>query len=107
MTNINQFLQQAQGMQKQMQQIQDEIANKEYYGKSGGGLISITLKGNCEMKKILIDQSLLKDNEKEILEDLIVAAFNDAKHKADTDSKDSMSNVLGNIPLPPSMKLPF
>jgi DNA-binding YbaB/EbfC family protein len=107
MVNINELLKQAQNMQKQMQEAQEEIANKEYYGKSGGGLVSITLNGKNEMKKISIDPSLLKETEKEILEDLVLAAYSDVKNKADADSKNSMSDVFGNIPLPPGMKMPF
>jgi len=107
MVDINQFLQQAQGMQEQMRKMQDEISTKEYCGKSGGGLITMKLSGNYDMKKITIDQSLLKESEKEMLEDLLVAAFNDAKHKVDADSKNSISNVFDNISLPPGMKMPF
>jgi DNA-binding YbaB/EbfC family protein len=107
MVNINELLKQAQGMQKKMQEAQEEIANKEYYGKSGGGLVSITLNGRSEMKKISIDPSLLKESEKEILEDLVLAAFNDVKNKVDADSKNSISDIFGNMPLPPDIKMPF
>jgi nucleoid-associated protein EbfC len=81
--NINQLMKQAQVMQKKMKELQEEIAKKEFEGKSGGGLIVVTMSGNGEMQKISIDPSLLKPEDREILEDLIIAAYNDAKAKAD------------------------
>ena len=107
MVNFNQFLKQAQEMQKKMQSMQEQMANTEYSGKSGGGLINITVTGRGDIRKVEIDPSLLKPDEKEILEDLIVAAFNDAKQKVDQDSQNSMSNAFGGMPLPPGIKMPF
>lgn len=107
MVNFNQFLKQAQTMQKKMQELQDQMASTEYTGKSGGGLVTITATGRGEVRKIQIDASLVKLEEKEMLEDLIVAAFNDVKSKADEDSERVMSNTMGNIGLPPGLKLPF
>ena len=107
MVNFNQLMKQAQGMQQKMQEMQEQMVNNEYIGKSGGGLISITINGRGEMRKIEIDNSLLKPEEKEILEDLIVAAFNDAKQKADQEAQSSMSGALGNLGLPPGFKMPF
>lgn len=107
MANFNQFLKQAQSMQKKMQEMQDQMATTEYTGKAGGGLVQLTMSGRGEARKAFIDPSLLKEAEKEILEDLIVAAFNDAKSKADEDSQNSMSNAFGNISLPPGLKMPF
>jgi len=107
MVDINKLLKQAQGMQQQMNELQSKMANKEYIGKSGGGLVVAIINGAGEMGKITIDPSLLKESEKDMLEDLIIAAFNDAKKKLDDDSKDSMSNIFGNMPMPPNMKLPF
>ncbi|WP_341751591.1 MULTISPECIES: YbaB/EbfC family nucleoid-associated protein [unclassified Candidatus Tisiphia] len=107
MTNFNQFLKQAQSMQKKMQAMQEKMANAEYFGKAGGGLVNITVSGRGEVQKVSIDSSLLKETEKELLEDLIVAAFNDAKSKVDEDSQNSMSDALGNIGLPPGLKMPF
>ena len=102
--NIQKLLKQAQDMQKQMQQMQEEAAKKEYEGKSGGGLVTITVTGSGEMKKVSIDPSLIKDDEKEMLEDLIVAAHNDAKQKAEQDSKDNINNAFGDMgKLPPGM----
>ena len=107
MVNFNQFLKQAQEMQKKMQSMQEQMANTEYTGKAGGGLINITVTGRGDIRKVEIDPSLLKPEEKEILEDLIVAAFNDAKQKVDQDSQNSMSNAFGGMSLPPGIKMPF
>ncbi|XVN43152.1 MAG: YbaB/EbfC family nucleoid-associated protein [Candidatus Rickettsia vulgarisii] len=107
MVNFNQFLKQAQSMQKKMQEMQDQMANTEYTGKAGGGLVNITVTGRGEARKISIDSSLLKETEKEMLEDLIVAAFNDAKKKVDEDSQNSMSSAFGGMGLPPGLKMPF
>ena len=105
--NFNQFLKQANQMQQKMQEMQEQSANKEFVGKSGGGLVTITINGRTEMKKVEIDPSLLVPEEKEIFEDLIIAAFNDAKQKADQESQASISNAFGNIPLPPGFKIPL
>ena len=100
--NINQLMKQAQVMQKKMKEMQEEIASKQYVGKSGGGLVTVSMSGSGEMLKVLLDLSLLKVDEKEMLEDLIVAAHNDAKAKADEDSKSNMSNAFGDLgKLPP------
>jgi nucleoid-associated protein EbfC len=102
--NINQLMKQAQSMQKKMKEMQEEIASKEFEGKAGGGLVSVVMSGNGEMRKTLIDPSLLQADEKEILEDLIVAAHNEAKKKADEESKNSMGGAFGDIGgLPPGM----
>jgi len=95
--DIKKLMQQAQNMQKKMQQMQEEIAKKEFEGKSGGGLVSIIMTGNGEMRKVNVDQSLMKEDEKEMLEDLIVAAYNEAKTKADEESKNSMTGAFGNL----------
>ena len=100
--DIKKLMQQAQNMQKKMQEMQEEIAKKEFEGKSGGGLVSIVMTGNGEMRKVNVDRSLMKEDEKEMLEDLIVAAYNEAKVKADEESKNNMSEALGDIGgLPP------
>lgn len=95
--NINQLMKQAQSMQKKMKELQEEIAAKNFEGKSGGGLVSITTSGNGEMRKIFIDPSLLKAEDKEMLEDLIIAAHNEAKSKAEQESKDSMGGAFGDM----------
>ncbi len=107
MVNFNQFLKQAQDMQKKMQEMQEEMVNKEYVGKAGGGLVTVIINGQGHMRKVEIDASLLKVEEKEIVEDLVTAAFNDAKQKSEQESQDSMSNMFGKIGLPPGFKLPF
>ncbi len=103
MVNFNQFLKQAQSMQKKMQEMKDQMANTEYVGKAGGGLVEITMTGQGTARKCFIDPSLLKESEKEMLEDLIVAALNDAKNKVDEESQ----NVFGNVELPAGLKMPF
>lgn len=95
--DIKKLMQQAQNMQKKMQEMQEEIAKKEFEGKSGGGLVSIIMTGNGEMQKVNIDRSLMKEDEKEMLEDLIVAAYNEVEIKVDKESKNNMSGALGDI----------
>lgn len=107
MVNINQIMKQAQEMQQKMQDMQAELAKLEYTGKSGGGMVFLTITGTNEMKSLKIDPSLIKLDEKEILEDLVIAAYNDARSKVDNASKDSMSGMMGGLGLPPGFKLPF
>lgn len=104
--NINQLMKQATAMQEKMQKMQEEISNEQFEGKSGGGLVTITTSGNGEMHKVSIDDSLMKADEKDMLEDLIVAAYNDAKKKAEAASSERMSSAFGGK-LPAGMKLPF
>ena len=87
-----------------MQKIQDELANSEFEGSSGGGMVKAIVTGSGVAKKIMIDPSLVNKDEKEILEDLIVAAFNDAKNKADEGSASSIKSATSGIPLPPGFK---
>ena len=101
--NINQLMKQAQSMQKKMKEMQAEIATKNFEGQSGGGLVSVTMSGNGEMKKLAIDPSLLKEDDKEMLEDLVVAAHNEAKSKAEEESKNSMSGAFGDLAGLPGM----
>jgi DNA-binding YbaB/EbfC family protein len=103
--NIAQLMQQAQRMQENMQRAQEEIAKIEVTGSSGGGMVSVTLTGRKECRKVRIDPSVLSDSE--MLEDLIAAAFNDASNKIDAESQARMSAVTAGMPLPPGMKLPF
>jgi DNA-binding YbaB/EbfC family protein len=104
--DMQQLMKQAQGMQKKMQDMQEEAAKKEYEGKTGGGLVTVVTSGTGEMRKISIDPSILKEDDKEMLEDLIVAAYNDAKSKSEEESKNNMSGAFGGMGLP-GMKLPF
>ena len=103
--NIAQLMQQAQKMQENLQRAQEELAKLEVTGKAGGGMVSVTLTGAKECRKIRIDPSLLSDAE--MLEDLIAAAFNDASNKVDAESKSRMGAATAGMPLPPGMKMPF
>ncbi len=100
------LMKQAQKMQEDMQKAQQETAAMEITGQSGGGLVSVVLNGRHECKRVSIDQSLF-DDDKDMIEDLVTAAFNDAAHKIDEASKERMANVTAGMPLPPGMKLPF
>ena len=100
------FMKQAQEMQENLKKAQDEIANKEITGSAGAGLVTIIMTGKYDVKKIAIDQSLLGDD-KEMLEDLVVAAFNDGVRKVESYTQEKMANVSGGMTLPPGMKLPF
>ena len=100
--NINKLMKQAQQMQKQMQDMQEKMAEAEFEGSAGGGLVKIVLSGKGEAKKIEVDASLLEKDEKEVLEDLLVAAHNDAKAKADAEMEGTMGGMM-----PAGMKLPF
>ena len=103
--NIAQLMQQAQKMQENMQRVQQEIAALEVTGSAGGGMVSVTLSGSKECRKVRIDPSVLSDPE--MAEDLVAAAFNDASNKIDAASKDKMATATAGMPLPPGMKLPF
>ena len=103
--DIKALMRQAQEMQKKMQKIQSELAEREFEGSAGGGMVRAIIDGAGNAKKITLDQSLINKDEKEILEDLIIAAFNDAKKKADEGSADSIKAATNGIPLPPGFKL--
>lgn len=107
MFNMNQIMKQAQEMQKKMQMMQEELEKKEFEGKSGGGVVTVIINGKGALLKVNIDPKMINQEEKEILEDLIVAAFNEAKQKADQSSESTMSGMLGGMGLPPGFKLPF
>lgn len=92
-------------MQERMQQMQAELAELECEGQSGGGLVKISLNGKGEIRRVTIDPDLVKPEEKEILEDLIVAAGQDAKAKVDALAQEKLSQVTGGLPIPPGMKL--
>lgn len=106
MKNMQQFMQQAQAIQKRIEDTQTKLASMEMSGQSGGGLVKVTLSGKGEMRKINIDESLLKAEEKEVLEDLVIAAFNDAKSQVEKYFSQEMAAVTGGA-LPPGLKLPF
>jgi hypothetical protein len=103
--NIAQMMQKAQRMQENMQKVQEELAQMEVTGQSGGGVVKVTITGKMEARKVQLDPAALADAE--MLEDLIVAAFNDAVAKANEESNKRMAAVTAGMPLPPGMKLPF
>ncbi len=105
--NIQKMMKQAQQMQQKMGQMQEDMASREFDGTSGGGLVKVVVSGKGNMIKLNIDASLLMADEKEMLEDLVVAAFNDAKNKADSTANDEMGKLTSGLGLPADMKLPF
>ena len=107
MVNIGNMMKQAQQLQKKMAEAQDKLNEIEVEGSSGGGLVKVTASAKGNFKRISIDDSLIKSDEKEILEDLIIAAINDAKQKGENAAQEEMKSLTGGLPLPPGMKLPF
>ncbi len=107
MVNFGNMMKQAQQLQKKMAEAQEKLNQIEVEGISGGGLIKVTATAKGEFKRIQLDESLLKSDEKDILEDLIIAAINDAKNKGEEAAQEEMKSVTGGLPLPPGMKLPF
>ena len=107
MKNIGQIMKQVQDMQSRMSDMQAQLAEMEMTGASGGGMVQATMSGKGELKRVKIDPSLMVAAEREVLEDLIVAAVNDAKTKVDDYSQAEMSKLTGGLPLPPGLKLPF
>lgn len=103
---LGNLMKQAQKMQADMQKAQEELANIEINGASGGGLVKILMTGKHEVKRVSIDDSLLGDD-KDMLEDLVAAAINDAVHKLEAESQQRMSGMTAGLNLPPGMKLPF
>jgi DNA-binding YbaB/EbfC family protein len=101
------MMKQARALQEKMEQLQQEVAALEVEGASGGGLVTVTMTGKSEMKRLRIDPSLIKPEDTEILEDLIVAAVNDARGKAEQKLADKMRELTGGLSLPAGMKLPF
>ena len=102
--NLAQLMQQAQKMQEGMQRAQDELAVIEVVGNAGGGMVSVTMTGKMECRKVRIDASALADHE--MAEDLIAAAVNDAVNKANEVAREKMSAAATGLPLPPGMSLP-
>jgi DNA-binding YbaB/EbfC family protein len=107
MKNLGNMLKEAQKLQTRMAEMQQQLAETEVTGMAGGGMVTVTLNGKHEMRKIKIDPSLADPNEMEILEDLIVAACNDAKAKIDAHLQEEMGKLTGGLPMPPGFKLPF
>ena len=107
MVNLGNMMKQAQQLQKKMSEAQDKLNEIEVEGTSGGGVVKVIATAKGDLKKIPLDDNLLKKEEKEILEDLIIAAINDAKQKGETAAQEEMKSLTGGLPLPPGMKLPF
>ena len=105
MKDIMGMMKQLGQMQSRMQTMQDELAQAEITGQSGGGLVAVMLDGKASLKRIKIDPSLMKPDEVEILEDLIIAAIQDAKVKVEATLQAKMQDVTGGLPLPPGLKL--
>lgn len=105
--NLQKMMKQAQQLQTRMTEMQAKLESEEGEGSSGGGLVNVRINGKGSMLAINIDTKLFDPTEKEMLEDLIVAAFNDAKGKMDAKAASEMSAITAGLPLPPGMKLPF
>jgi DNA-binding YbaB/EbfC family protein len=102
---IAQLMQQAQRMQENVQRAQEELGKLEVTGNAGGGMVSVTITGRMECRKVRIDPSVLSDQE--MVEDLIAAAYNDAVNKVNVESQAKMSAATAGMPVPPGMKMPF
>ncbi len=107
MKNLGQMMKQAQQMQAKMAELQDKLAESEMTGAAGGGMVQVTMNGKGELRAVKIDPSLLTPADAEVLEDLVVAAANDAKAKVESHVAEEMQNLTGGLALPPGMKLPF
>lgn len=107
MKNLGQMMKQAQAMQAKMAEMQEKLGELEVTGQSGAGMVTATLNGKSELRGLKIDPALVDPAEVEVLEDLIVAAVNDAKVKVEAAVAEQMKQVTGGLDLPPGMKLPF
>lgn len=103
---LGDLMNQAQKMQEKVQKIQQELANAEVTGESGAGLVKVVMTGRHDVKRVIIDSDLMKEN-KEMLEDLLAAAVNDAVRKIEKNQQEKMSSLTAGIPLPPGFKFPF
>ncbi|MEK9725699.1 MAG: YbaB/EbfC family nucleoid-associated protein [Rhodospirillaceae bacterium] len=107
MTNLGQMLKQAQQMQAKMQEMQETLAELEVVGSSAAGMCQVTLNGKGEAKRVKIEPALVNPDDAEVLEDLIVAAINDAKAKAEERTREEMQKITGGLQLPSGFQLPF
>lgn len=105
MKDLMGMMKQVKEMQERMQRLQEELASMEVTGSAGGGLVSVTLNGKGDFQRVKIDPSLMKPEEAEIVEDLIIAAATDAKAKVEATLQEKMSEMTGGLPLPPGLKL--
>ncbi len=106
MKNLGNLMKQAQKIQENMQQAQEEIAKMEVTGQSGGGMVSVVMTGKHDVKRVTIDDALMNDD-KEMIEDLLAAAVNDAVRKIEKESQEKMSGMTAGFPMPPGFKMPF
>ena len=107
MKNLGQMMKQAQEMQSRMADMQKRLEQEEVTGLSGGGMVQVTLTGKGDARRVSLDPKIVDAQEKEVLEDLIVAAMNDARAKVEARLAEEMSKLTGGLSLPPGMKLPF
>jgi len=107
MKDIMGLMSKAKEMQEKMQTMQEELANMEIFGASGGDMVKVALNGKGLMTSVSIDPSLMKEGEGDIVEDLIMAAHNDAKGKIETMTAEKTQELTAGLPIPPGMKLPF
>lgn len=107
MKNIAEMMKQVQSMQARMGDMQKKLESLSVTGQAGGGLVKVTMNGKGAVQSIAIDPSLMKESEREILEDLLVAAHGDAKSKAEGLAAEEMKALTGGLPLPPGLSLPF
>ena len=107
MKNLGQMMKQAQEVQAKMAEMQQRLAEAEVIGSAGGGMVQATLTGKGEMRALRVDPSLLDPGEVEVLEDLIVAAVNDARAKVEEQTAEEMKKLTGGLNLPPGLSLPF
>lgn len=102
---LGNIMKQAQAMQENMQKMQEQVANMEVAGQAGGGMVKVVMTGRHDIKKVQIDDSVMDD--KEMLEDLVAAAVNDAVRQVEKTSQEKMSSITAGLNLPPGVKLPF
>ena len=107
MNNMSQIMKQAKAMQEKMAEMQKKIEETEIQGSSGGGAVKIVMNGKHEVKNLFIDPSIVNSDEKEVLEDLIIAALNDVNKKIAENTNDQLGSISGGMGLPPGLKLPF
>jgi hypothetical protein len=105
-SGIGNLMRQAQEMQEKMQKAQEEIAGMEVVGEAGGGMVKVTMTGRHDVRRVVIDPALV-DDDREMLEDLVAAAVNDAVQRVDAMTREKFSGLASGIDLPPGMKLPF
>ena len=103
MKGLEDILKNAGGFQKKIEEVQSKLEKEVYEGSSGGGMVKVILDGKANMKKVIIDSAIIKPDEKEIIEDLVIAAFNDAKRKVENAMRSSMADIVGGMPV----KFPF